>query len=142
MATDVPAAAIHCTSDLVWDGGLHGTAFVDNAAPLLAGADVGWTPDLLAATAVGAELMTLVLRQASEAGLEIAAYVSEQRLTASNGRQAAIVLAPSVSVVSRPAAEILVRIMAAAIDTVVHGRTGRDVIVEPRVIVSPSGCRA
>ena len=31
------------TSDLVWDGGLHATVYVDNAPPLQAGADVGWT---------------------------------------------------------------------------------------------------
>ena len=129
------------TSDLVWDGGLHATVYVDDAPPLQTGADVGWTPDLLTATAIGTELMTLVLRQASDAGIEILGYVCEQRLSPANGRPAHVVLAPCASVKSQLAAEMLGSILANAIQTILF-RSNGEISVEPQItVVPPSGPR-
>ena len=128
------------SSDLVWDGGLHATAFADDAAPLLAGVDVGWTPDLLLATAVATDLMTLILRQATAAGIEPVAYISEQHIEAGSGRRGTIVVSPSVSVLSRQAADTLHAIITGASASIRSGCTTVDVLVVPRVsIASPSG---
>ena len=130
------------SSDLVWDGGLHATVYADDAPPLQAGADVGWTPDLLAATAVGTELMTLVLGQAAAQGIEILGYVSEQRLHPANGHPAGIMLAPCVTVRSHAAAEMLESILARAIDTILVRSSVGVITVEPRVsVVPPCGPR-
>ena len=130
------------TSDLVWDGGLHATVYVDDAPPLQTDADLGWTPELLAATAVGTELMTLVLRQATDAGIEILGYVSEQRLIPANGQPAHVVLAPNASVRSDRAAAILEPLLAGAIETMLLRHAAGEVSVEPRISVArPFGPR-
>lgn len=132
------------SSDLVWDGGLHATAFVDDGAPLTAGADVGWTPELLMATAAGTALMTLVLRLASEAGIEILGYVSEQRLQGpSENSCPAVLVSPCISVRSQPAADVISSLVADAIEMAREsGTLARHLRVEPHVAVVPtSGAR-
>ena len=104
-----------CSSDLVWDGGLHATAFVDNGAPLVAGADVGWTPEVLVATATGAAVMATILECAVAADIEILGYVSEQRvLERGLITRPTMFLAPCISVRSRVAADALQPIISRA----------------------------
>lgn len=133
------------SSDLVWDGGLHATAFVDQGAPLTAGADVGWTPDLLVATAAGTALMTMVLGLASDAGIEILGYVSEQRVNRTRVNRTkedgcpAIHVAPCVSVRSTAAADALGPLVTRAIERARDsGAMSRHLTVESRVAVVPS----
>lgn len=132
------------SSDLVWDGGLRATAFVDDGAPLTTSADVGWTPDLLIATAAGTALMTLVLRLASEAGIDIVDYVSEQRLHGhpENGCPGILVV-PRISVRSQRAADLISSLMAVAIEMArENGTLSRHSSVEPHVsVVWASGAR-
>ena len=127
------------SSDMVWDGGLHATAFVDNAAPLVTGADVGWTPEVLFATATGAALMSTILELAVPAGIDIAGYVSEQRILDSGViSRGTVFLAPCISVRSRAAADalqpLIVRAMAMMPESVV---VGYELTITPRVTIAP-----
>ncbi len=130
-------------SDLVWDGGLHGTVFIDNGLPLTAGADVGWTPEVLLATAAGAALMAAILRMASHAGIEILGYVSAQHVAgpAHNGCPALLV-SPCISVRSAAAAEAIRPLIADAVERA----RGSDAIncnltVDPHVTIVPQAVR-
>jgi hypothetical protein len=130
-----------CSSDLVWDGGLHATAFVDNGAPLVAGADVGWTPEVLFATATGAALMSTILELAVPAGIDIVGYVSEQRILDSGViSRGTILLAPCISVRSRAAADALQPLIARAI-AMMPGSVvvGYELTIKPRVTIVPPG---
>jgi len=130
-------------SDLVWESGFHGTVFVDNGLPLTAGADVGWTPEVLVATAAGATLMSAILRMADHAGIEILGYVSAQHVAgpAPNGCPALFV-SPCISVRSIAAAEAIGPLIAEAIDRArASDLATRTLTVEPRVCVVPDGAR-
>ena len=132
-----------CSSDLVWDGGLHATAFVDNGAPLVAGADVGWTPEVLVATATGAALMTTILELAARADIDIVGYVSEQRiLDAGVVSRSTVFLAPCISVRSGAAADALQPMIAQAIATLPGSlAVGYELTINPRVTIVPRGDR-
>jgi hypothetical protein len=127
-------------SDLVWEGGLHGTVFIDNGVPLTAGADVGWTPEVLVATAAGAALMATFLRMAQEAGIEIVGYVSAQRVSGGpvNGCPSLLV-SPCISVRTDAAAQAVLPLIEQAIDCARGGdATSCNLTVEPRVTVVPA----
>jgi hypothetical protein len=123
-------------SDIVWDGGLHATAFVDNGAPLVAGDDVGWTPALLIATAVAAALMTGVLRAAAAAKIELLGYVSEQRVDdTGQPTTSSLVLTPNITVRTRASAEALEPIVLSAIHRL-PSSPGYELTIEPRITVA------
>ena len=130
-----------CSSDLVWDGGLHATAFVDNGAPLVAGADVGWTPEVLVATATGAALMATILECAVAADIEILGYVSEQRvLERGLITRPTMFLAPCISVRSRAAADALQPIISRAVAAMLGSLVpGCELTIKPRVTIVPPG---
>jgi hypothetical protein len=122
-------------SDIVWDGGLHATAFVDNGAPLVAGDDVGWTPSLLMATAVAAALMTGVLRAAAAEKIELLGYVSEQRVGDTGPTVSSLVLTPNITVRTRASAEALEPIVLSAIHRLPPS-PGYELTIEPRITVA------
>jgi hypothetical protein len=132
-------STIRPSSDLVWDGGLHATAFVDNGAPLVAGADVGWTPDVLMATALSASLMARILELAFAADIDVVAYVCEQRVLRSSPDESAdIVLTPWISVRTAADEAALQSLASRAVGAMVGpAGMGHELIIEPRVTVVP-----
>jgi hypothetical protein len=103
-------------SELMWDVGGRGTAFVGDGSSIpIAGAD-GWSPELLLATGAAAMVMRRFLERAAEERLEILGYVSRQRLLPpARAEVPGIEICPCVVVASETAAVQAQRVFEAAV---------------------------
>ena len=109
---------------------------------LLAGDTESWTPDLLVATGLAVSVMTSFVRLAADAGLEVLAYASQQRVDRSDGSRPVIVVAPCIAVRSAAdgaAARCLCERAATALADAESLTSA--LAVEPRVAVIPLAAR-
>ena len=85
-------------SELIWEAGGRCTVQAGEVA-LAAGEHTPWTPDLLVAAGLAADIMTMFMRLRVEAGLDLLAYASQQRVDRSpEDIRLEIVITPCITV--------------------------------------------
>lgn len=126
---------------LIWDRECAGTAQARSGCSIHVGPTGEWTPEQLLVTAVESSLMTIFLRLAAEAGIEVLGYVSaaEAALDADPPLRPSIAVRPCVVVGREQDREPIQRLLASAGELSPVARAlGGAVRVNANVVVVPS----